>query len=56
MEALKKASAAFKREFQTSKGEPLQVNEAPAEAMESDDVGQETVKRYRQPRPPQAQG
>jgi F-type H+/Na+-transporting ATPase subunit alpha len=56
VEALKKASAAFKREFQTSKGEPLVVNEAPAEAMEAEEVGQETVKRYRQPRPPQSQG
>ncbi len=39
----------FKREFQTSEGKTL-VNEAPAEAMEADQVGQETVKRYSKPR------
>jgi len=55
VEALKRAIAEFKREFQTSEGKTL-VNEAPAEAMDADEVGQETVKRYHRPRPPQSQG
>ena len=56
VEALKRAIGAFKQEFQTSEGKALVVNEAPAEAMDADEVGQETVKRYRQPRPAQSQG
>jgi F-type H+/Na+-transporting ATPase subunit alpha len=55
VEALKRAIADFKPEFQTSEGKTL-VNEAPAEAMDAEEVGQETVKRYRHPRPPQSQG
>ena len=51
IEALKKAIAAFKREFQTSDGKSLVVNEAEAEAMQAGDVGQEKVTRYKQPRP-----
>jgi F-type H+-transporting ATPase subunit alpha len=49
VEQLKRAAAEFKRQFQTSEGQPL-VNEAPAEAMGADEVGQETVKRYSRPR------
>src|SRR5918993_806070 len=49
--AMKKAIAAFKQEFQTSEGKSLVVNEPEVEAMEAGDVGQETVKRYRPPRP-----
>jgi F-type H+-transporting ATPase subunit alpha len=51
VDALKKAIAAFKREFQTSEGKSLVVNEAEAEAMQAGDVGQEKVTRYKQPRP-----
>ena len=51
VDALKKAIASFKNEFQTSDGESIVVNEADAEAMEAGDVGQEKVKRYKQPRP-----
>jgi F-type H+-transporting ATPase subunit alpha len=56
VERLRKAIGAFKTQFQTSEGRSLVVNEAPAEAMGADEVGQETVKRYRQPRPPASQG
>ncbi len=56
LEQLKRAVEAFKKEFQTSEGRPLVGHEAPAEAMDAEDVGQETVKRYRQPRPAQSQG
>ncbi|HZB50402.1 MAG TPA: F0F1 ATP synthase subunit alpha [Mycobacteriales bacterium] len=56
VEQLKRAMGGFKQEFQTSEGKSLVVNEAPAEAMDADEVGQETVKRYRQPRPAQSQG
>ncbi|HEU4347029.1 MAG TPA: F0F1 ATP synthase subunit alpha [Actinoplanes sp.] len=56
VEALKRAIGAFKREFQTSEGRPLVGTEAPVEAMEADQEGRETVKRYRPPRPAQGQG
>jgi F-type H+-transporting ATPase subunit alpha len=56
VEQLKQAIGAFKTQFQTSSGEALVVNEAPAEAMDADEVGQETVKRYRPPRPAERQG
>jgi F-type H+-transporting ATPase subunit alpha len=49
VEALKKAVAAFKREFQTSEGKTLVDNEPPVEAMDAGEVGQEKVTRYRQP-------
>jgi F-type H+/Na+-transporting ATPase subunit alpha len=55
IESLKQAIGSFKQEFQTSEGKPLVVNEPEAEAMESDDVGQEKVTRYRQPQPSQNQ-
>src|SRR5215207_1700701 len=51
IDAMKKAIAAFKQEFQTSEGKSLVVNEPEAEAMEAGDVGQEKVTRYRPPRP-----
>jgi F-type H+-transporting ATPase subunit alpha len=51
VEALKRAITEFKRQFQTSAGESLVGTEEPAEAMDAGEVGQETVKRYRQPRP-----
>jgi len=56
VEALKRAMAQFKREYQTSEGEQLIVNEPEAEAMEADEVGQEKVTRYRQPQPQQNRG
>jgi F-type H+-transporting ATPase subunit alpha len=56
VEALKRAIAAFKQEFQTSEGKQLIVNEPEAEAMEADEVGQEKVTRYRQPQPARNQG
>jgi hypothetical protein len=49
VEALKKAVAAFKREFQTSEGKSLVGNEPPVEPMDAGEVGQEKVTRYRQP-------
>jgi F-type H+-transporting ATPase subunit alpha len=51
VDALKKAVAAFKQEFQTSDGGTLVGHEAEAEAMEAGEVGQEKVTRYKQPRP-----
>jgi F-type H+-transporting ATPase subunit alpha len=53
VEALKRAIGQFKQEYQTSEGEQLIVNEPEAEAMDSDEVGQEKVTRYRQPQPQQ---
>jgi F-type H+-transporting ATPase subunit alpha len=55
VEALKKAIAAFKQEFQTSEGNQLVVNEPEVEAMAADEVGQEKVTRYKQPRPAASQ-
>ncbi len=51
VDALKKAIAAFKQEFQTTDGGTLVGHEAEPEAMEAGEVGQEKVKRYKQPRP-----
>ena len=48
VDRLKRATAEFKGQFQTSAGEPL-VKEAEPEAMESEDVGQEKVTRYQRP-------
>ena len=48
VEQLKRAIAEFKRQFQTSGGQPL-VNEAPAEAMDAAEVGREKVTRYTRP-------
>jgi len=48
VEELKRAIAEFKRQFQTSGGQPL-VNEAPAEAMDAAEVGREKVTRYTRP-------
>ena len=48
VEQLKRAIAEFKRQFQTSEGQPL-VNEAPAEAMDAAEVGREKVTRYTRP-------
>jgi F-type H+-transporting ATPase subunit alpha len=56
VEALKRAIGAFKNEFQTSEGKQLVVNEPEAEAMDSDQVGQEKVTRYKQPQPTRNQG
>jgi F-type H+-transporting ATPase subunit alpha len=42
------AIAEFKQGFQTGEGKSL-VNEAPAEAMEAEDRGQEKITRYAQP-------
>jgi F-type H+-transporting ATPase subunit alpha len=56
IEALKRAIGQFKQEYQTSEGEQLIVNEPEAEAMDSDEVGQEKVTRYRQPQPQQNRG
>jgi len=57
IDGLKKAITAFRREFQTSEGKPLVVDEPQAEAMNADQVGQEKVTRYRQqPRPAANQG
>ena len=56
IEALKRAIAQFKQEYQTSEGKQLIVNEPEAEAMDSDEVGQEKVTRYRQPQPQQNRG
>jgi F-type H+/Na+-transporting ATPase subunit alpha len=48
-ERLKQAMAAFKNEFQTAAGEPL-INEPEPEAMEAEEVGRETVRRYQRPK------
>ncbi|HEY6748955.1 MAG TPA: F0F1 ATP synthase subunit alpha, partial [Mycobacteriales bacterium] len=56
IEALKGAISSFKNEFQTSEGKQLIVNEPEVEAMDSDQVGQEKVTRYRQPQPTRNQG
>jgi F-type H+/Na+-transporting ATPase subunit alpha len=56
VDSLKRAIASFKQEFQTSEGKPLVVNEADEEAMDSDEVGQEKVTRYKQPQPNQNRG
>ena len=53
VEALKRAVGQFKREYQTSEGKQLIVNEPEVEAMEAGEVGQEKVTRYRQPQPQQ---
>ena len=45
---LEAAIHSFKQGFQTGAGESL-VNEAPAEAMEAEDRGQEKITRYSQP-------
>jgi F-type H+-transporting ATPase subunit alpha len=50
VDQLKKAITAFKRQFQTADGTPL-VKEAEAEAMDANEVGQETVTRYQRSRP-----
>ena len=52
VEQLKRAIGEFKQQFEKSDGSPL-INEAEVGAMESEDVGQETVTRYQ--RPPAAQ-
>ncbi len=53
VESLKKAIEAFKKQFQTGSGDNLKLNEPEAEAMEADEVGQETVKKYtKKPKPP----
>ncbi len=56
VEALKNAIDSFKNEFQTSEGKQLIVNEPDAEAMDSGEVGQEKVTRYKQPQPARNQG
>ena len=56
VEALKGAIDSFKNEFETSEGKQLIVNEPEAEAMDSDQVGQEKVTRYKQPQPTRNQG
>jgi F-type H+-transporting ATPase subunit alpha len=55
VEALKKALAAFKGQFQTAAGKPL-VKEAEPDAMAAEDVGQEKVTRYQQRPPAQQRG
>ena len=56
IEALKRAIGQFKQEYQTTEGKQLIVNEPEVEAMDSDEVGQEKVTRYRQPQPQQNRG
>jgi F-type H+-transporting ATPase subunit alpha len=56
VEAMKRAIADFKRQYQTAEGKQLLGNEPEAEAMEAGEVGQEKVTRYRQPQPQQSQG
>jgi F-type H+/Na+-transporting ATPase subunit alpha len=56
VESLKRAIEKFKNEFQTSEGKQLIVNEPETEAMDSGDVGQEKVTRYKQPQPTRGQG
>ncbi|MEP6696885.1 MAG: F0F1 ATP synthase subunit alpha [Pseudonocardiales bacterium] len=46
IEQLKKAIEAFKKQFETGEGDSLKLNEAEAQAMDADDVDQETVKKY----------
>jgi F-type H+/Na+-transporting ATPase subunit alpha len=46
LESMKKAMAAFKNQFRTSEGESL-VNEPEAEAMDAEDVEQESIKSKR---------
>ncbi len=46
VELLKKAIASFKKQFETGSGDALNLNEPDAEAMDADEVGQETVKKY----------
>ena len=46
-----KAIQAFKGQFRTSEGKSL-VNEPEADAMEADEVGQETIKAQGRPKPP----
>ena len=43
---LERAVAAFKKQFTTGEGKSL-VNEAPEEAMDAEDRGQETIKKYK---------
>ena len=45
---LEAAITAFKQGFQTGEGKSL-VNEAPAEAMDAEERGQEKITRYAQP-------
>jgi len=40
----------FKRQFQTAKGEGLGASEKPADAMDEDEVEQESVKKYNPPK------
>jgi F-type H+-transporting ATPase subunit alpha len=54
-EQLKKAIAAFKRQFQTAEGKSL-AKEAEPDAMDAEDVGQEKVTRYQQRPPAQQRG
>jgi F-type H+-transporting ATPase subunit alpha len=56
VESLKRAIDSFKNEFQTSEGKQLIVNEPETEAMDSGEVGQEKVTRYKQPQPARNQG
>ncbi len=46
-DALRKAVADFKGQFETSSGEGLQLNEAEADTMDDEDVGQETITVYK---------
>ncbi len=46
IEALKKAIEAFKKQFETGEGDSLKLNEPEAEAMDADDEGRESVKKY----------
>ena len=46
IESLKKAIGEFKKQFETGSGDALNLNEPDAEAMDADEVGQETVKKY----------
>ncbi|MGB9376725.1 MAG: F0F1 ATP synthase subunit alpha [Mycobacteriales bacterium] len=54
VESLKKAIESFKKEFETGSGDSLKLNEAEAEAMNPDDEGKESVKKYtKKPKPPE---
>ena len=46
-DALRKAVADFKGQFETGAGEGLQLNEAEADTMNDEDVGQEKVTVYK---------
>ncbi len=46
-EEMKKAIGTFKKQFETSAGEGLQLHEAEAETMDEEDVGQEKVTVYK---------